>query len=160
MPIKFDAAMTGTGASQDLIIVGGLATDPERLAQLLSGLTRSLDRFESRRPVSVVLLGPRPDLVLLARLEVRARVMALGTSEPTQSQVIDAVAILLPLRLPSTSEATTAPLDNLRELLSDRATDEHRAIIDAAGSGPEVVRQVLRKYVKAAFDGIERGEAS
>ena len=47
----FDAALIGTGVSQDLIVVGGLATDPNHLARLLSGLNRSLDRRD-REPRS------------------------------------------------------------------------------------------------------------
>jgi hypothetical protein len=153
---EFDAALIGTGVSQDLIVVGGLATNSERLAQLLSGLNRSLDRLESHRPVNLVLLGPRPNGASLARLEAAARVMALDTSEPTRDQVQDAVAILRPLQLSSAAGATIAPLDDLRERLSGRITDEHRALVDAAGSGPDVVREVLREYVRDAFDGMER----
>jgi hypothetical protein len=147
----FDAALIGTGVSQDLIVVGGLATDPRRLAQLLSGLNRSLDRLGSRRPVSLVLLGDRPDRALLARFEAAARVMILDTSEPTEAAVEEAVAILLPLRLPSAGEVAIAPLDEVRDRLSSRVTNDHRALIDAASSGPDVVQEVLRKYLAAAF---------
>jgi hypothetical protein len=156
----FDAALIGTGVSQDLIVVGGLATDPNHLARLLSGLNRSLDRLGSRRPVSLVLLGARPNGAYLARLEAAARVMVLDTSEPTQAAVQEAVAILLPLRLPSAAEATIAPLDEVRERLSSRVTNDHRALIDAASSGPDVVQEVLREYLAAAFGDTDRSESS
>ena len=39
----FDAAVTGTGVSHDLVVVDGQDADPRRLIQLLSGLNRSLE---------------------------------------------------------------------------------------------------------------------
>ena len=156
----FDAAFIGTEVSQDLIIVGGVATEAGRLAQLVSGLNRSLDRLESRRPVSLVLVGPRPSRALLARLESQVRVMALDTFQPTEALVRDTLAILRPLQLPSAGEATIAPLDDVRERLSDRITDDHLALIDAARSDREAVREVLREYVGDAFGSSENQDAS
>ena len=156
---EFDAALIGTGVSQDLIVVGGLATDPRRLAQLLSGLNRSLDRLESRRPVNLVLLGERPDRRSLVRLEAAARVMVLDTSEPTQANVLEAVAVLLPLHLPAAATAIIAPLDDVRERLASRVSIDHRALVDAASSGPDIVREVLREYLRNAFDDAAGNEA-
>jgi hypothetical protein len=148
---EFDAALIGTGVSQDLIVIGGLAADPNRLAQLLSGLNRSLDRIESRRPVNLVLLGGRPERAYLAQFEAAARVMVLDKADPTFADVREVVAILLPLRLPSAAGTTTAPLDEVQERLSSKISSDHLTLIDAASAGSKGVREVLRGYLADAF---------
>jgi hypothetical protein len=125
---------------------------------MLSGLNRSLDRLESRRPVSLVLLGARPDGALLARLEAAARVMVLASTNPTREQVRDAVAILLPLHLPSDGKAGTAPLDELSARLGDRITDDHRTLINAADAGVNAVQSALQRYIGRAFGDSPREE--
>lgn len=39
----FDAALTGTGVSHDLVVVAGTKTPPERLVRMVSALSRTLD---------------------------------------------------------------------------------------------------------------------
>ena len=148
----FDAAVTGTGVSHDLVVVGGQDADPDRLIQLLSGLARSLDRLASRRPVSVVLLGSRPEVTTLSKLENSARVMVIENPEPGSAEIRDAIAVLLPLHLPATTQTATDPLDELVEGLGNAATDEHRKLINAARTGPEAVRETFRTYLDAALE--------
>ena len=153
----FDAAVTGTGVSHDLVVVGGQEVDPRRLSQLLSGLNRSLDRLASRRPVSVILLGARPEAAALAELENSARVMLIESQEPEPAEVQDAIAVLLPLHLPETTRKALDPLDELLKSLGRAATDEHRELINAARRGPESVRATLRRYLEDAV-GEENSE--
>jgi hypothetical protein len=148
----FDAALIGSGSSQDLVLIGGISTDAERLVQLVSGLNRSLDRVESRRPVSLVLLGERPDPASITSLEAAARVMTVNDPDPTQDEVALAVAILLPLRLPATAEVAVAPLDDLRSRLPSTITDVEDEIISTAVVGADQVAEALRRYVAGAFD--------
>ena len=144
VPFDFDAAATGTDVSHDLVVVGGQDTDPPRLVQLLSGLNRSLHRLKSRRPVSAIVLGARPETATLHELEDRARVMLIESREPTLTDVQAAISVLLPLKLPETTRTTSGPLDELLTSLGDDATDEHRRLIDAARVGKEKVRETFR----------------
>ena len=147
----FDAAVTGTGVSHDLVVVGGQDVDALRLIQLLSGLNRSLDRLASRRPVSVILLGARPETATLSELENSARVMLIESEEPRPAEVRDAIAVLLPLRQVETTRATLDPLDELVESLGKAATHEHRKLIKAARLGSETVRGTLQSYLEGAL---------
>ena len=156
---NFDAAVTGTGVSHDLVVVGDQDADPRRLIQLLSGLNRSLDRLASQRPVSVILLGSRPEAAMLSELEDSARVMVIESQEPGPSEVRAAIAVLLPLRLPATTQMALDPLDELVEGLGKGATDEHRKLIDAARVGPEAVRETFRSYLDEALAQENSGEA-
>lgn len=154
----FDAAVTGTRFSHDLVVIGGGGSDHHRLAQLLSGLSRRLDRVESRRPVSVVLLGPRPSRDVVARLEAYARVLVVDSTEPTAVEVEDAVAVLLPIPLQTraTGDTNLAPLAELAATFGDSLTSEHRRFIDAAPSGIDTVRHALQRFIDEAFDGADK----
>ena len=97
----FDAAVTGTGVSHDLVVVGSQGADSVHLVQLLSGLNRSLDRFASRRPVSLIVIGCQPEPKTLAELEDNARVMVIAGELPEPADIRDAIAVLLPSPAPS-----------------------------------------------------------
>lgn len=155
----FDAAVAGTGVSHDLVVVGGQGANSAHLVQLLSGLNRSLDRFASRRPVSLVLIGSRPEPEILADLEDNARIMVIEGELPEPTDIQDAIAVLLPLRLPPTTREVADPLDELVTDLGRSTSDEHRVLIDAARIGPEAVQEAFRSYLDQALeDTTEQGE--
>lgn len=155
----FDAAVTGTGVSHDLVVVGGQEADSDRLVQLLSGLNRSLDQLGSRRPVSLVLIGSRPKPETLARLEDSARVMVIKGELPETAAVRDAMAVLFPLHLPPTTQEVADPLDELMADLGSSASDELRLLVDAARIGPDAVRETFRRYLDESLEDIsEQGE--
>jgi hypothetical protein len=149
----FDAAAKGTGESHDLVVVAMSTTAPRRLVQLLSGLSRTLDQVESRRPVSLVLLGEHRDGSTMADLERFARVLVVDNEDPEPDQVRLAVAVLMPLTLPSATSRGKDPLTEVAELLGSSLSDEHQALIDAARVGPEEVRESLRRYIDDAAQG-------
>lgn len=150
----FDAAARGTGVSHDLVVVATSPKAPKRLVRLLSGLSRTLDQVESRRPVSLVLLGEQLDGSTTADLERHARVLTIESDNPEADQVRRAVAVLMPLALPSTTRRGRDPLTEVAETLGSTLSKEHRALIDAAKVGPEEVRESLRRYVEAAANGV------
>jgi len=156
---SFDAAFAGTGVSQDLVLVGGIGVLPEALVGLLAGLNRVLDRTASRRPVSLVLLGQRPDAFTLRRLEERARVLAANTTEPTAAELANALAVLLPLRLPSPTTLASDPVGQLRKRLGTRAGTVEEALIAAISDGPDGVREALRAQMAEPLTSPEDGDA-
>jgi hypothetical protein len=149
----FDAAARGTGASHDLVVVAVSPQAPRRLVRLLSGLSRTLDQAESRRPVSLVLLGELLDSSSSADLERHARVLTIESSDPGPEEVHRAVAVLLPLALPSASSQGRDPLAEVAETLGSSLSEDHQAFLEAARVGPDEVRETLRRYVEAAVNG-------
>ena len=153
---EFDAAVAGTGVSHDLVVVSGPNARPSRLLQLLSGLSRTLDRLQSRRPVSLVIVGQRPGRSALAMLERHARVLVVEQDAPSVEQIERAIAVLLPLELPETADAAITPLAEVTSTLGSKYSAEHETLINAARIGPDAVRESLRLYV----DGVvEDGES-
>lgn len=151
----FDAAAKGTGVSHDLVVIAGPRSSSKRLVQLLRGLSRMLDRAQSLRPVTIVLLDDEVEGSTRLELERCARVLTVTGADPTTDEIRRAVAVLLPLRLPTTATQGRDPLAEVESALGAYLTEEHRSLIDAGRRGPEVVRETLRAYLDAAFEASE-----
>lgn len=143
----FEAAARGTHTSHDLVLIATDQVSSKRLQRLVAGLARSLDLAASRRPISLVLLGgvSTSDRIELERY---ARVLPIASTKPDASEIKKAVAVLLPLTLPNADLAHgNDPVDEVIAALGPvKATTEHIALIRAAADGPDVVREILRRY--------------
>lgn len=148
---EFDAAARGTEVSHDLVVVAASEMAPRRLVQLLSGLARTLDRVASRRPVTLVLLGDAMNPSTTSDLERHARVLRIESDDPELEEVRRAVAVLMPLALPTARSQGRDPLGEATEGLGAALTVEHELLLDAARVGPDAVRSTLRGFVEAAF---------
>ena len=146
---EFDAAARGTGVSHDLVVIARGTSSPRRLVQLLSGLARTLDHVQSRRPVSLVLIGQAPAGSSAGDLERHARVLPIATEAPTADDVRRAVSVLLPLSLPATAGHRQEPLEEVQAQLGTKLSEEHQQLIAEARVGPEAVRDALREYIDA-----------
>ena len=155
----FDAAVKGTGVSHDLVVLAASNASQDRLVRLLSALSRTLDQVESRRPVSLVLLGEAVDAQTMTKLEQHARVLTIESDAPHRDEIRRAIAVLLPLTLPTEQSLAKPPLAVVTEHLGAAISDEHRKFIDAAQVGPDEVREWLRTYIDDAADG-ESSEGS
>jgi hypothetical protein len=143
----FEAAARGTHHSHDLVLVATDQIPPLRLQRLVAGLARSLDLAASRRPMSLVLIGE----VTAAdrnKLERCARVLHIDSTEPDVAEIEAAVAVLLPLNLPTVELVHGS--DPVNEVISAlgplRTTSDHIALMRPAADGPEAVREALRRY--------------
>src|SRR5260370_36026542 len=82
LKIDVSDAFVGTGIAPDLIVVGDTTRDkPKRLLQMIEGVGRALDMRDSRRPLTFVIVGPRPhpsEITAMARFARVRRVGALS----------------------------------------------------------------------------------
>lgn len=152
---EFDAAARGSGLSHDLVVVATELVSPRRLVRLVGGLGRALDQVESRRPVSVVVVGPGLDASTTTDLERHARVLSIGSEAPSPSEVRSAIAVLLPLALPDAASQGRDPLAEVAHALGQSLSNDHRTFIEAARLGPDAVRETLRRYVDSAVGANE-----
>ena len=123
---KFDVpgALVGTDKQPDLIVVTDTAFDTgERIKNKIEAIARALDVVQSKRPLTAVLTGPRPSTHILDSISKVCRVLPVGAlSEADVVAMGDAdqeaglrnwLAVLLPLKLPQTTDATADPIDEL-----------------------------------------------
>jgi hypothetical protein len=155
----FEAAARGTRNSHDLVLIATDSVPRGRLRRLVAGLARSLDLAASRRPVSLVLIG---GVAAADRIELEryARVLPVSSNTPDVADIEDAVSVLLPLKLPNADRVHDSdPLVEVIAALGSRElTSEYVALIDAASSGPESVRETLRQYANEGAGWVDHVE--
>ncbi|WP_234001235.1 hypothetical protein [Microbacterium profundi] len=146
----FEAAARGTNTSHDLVLVATEEVPLRRLQRLVAGLARSLDLAASRRPVSLVHLGgiSASDRIELERY---ARVLGIASATPNIEEIEEAVAVLLPLKLPNADLVHGSdPINEVMAVLGPlKATSERVALVKAAADGTDAVREALRRYMNA-----------
>lgn len=144
---NFDATVRGRHPSHDLVLVATDQFPRLRLQRLIAGLARSLDLAESRRPMSLVLMG---EIAASDRIELEryARVLPIGSVTPDVAEIEEAVAVLLPLKLPAAELVHGSdPINEVMAALGVNTTTAHIALLKAAFDGPDAVREALRRYV-------------
>ena len=156
VPFEFAALLLGSDRANDLIIIIDTLVDSEtRIRQKVEGLSRALDLVASRRPLTVVLVGPPPRTAIVEALSRVSRVLTVGTPTGDNADrfLADALAVLLPLSLPDASEAVAEPLGELRRHLpSDIDEDVVAPLLTAAQLGTDAVREALRRTIEASLD--------
>lgn len=152
--LKFDfpAALVGIEPSPDLILVADTAFEQEdRLVAKLEGVARSLDVARSKRPLTVVIAGPRPSSANLETMSRVCRVLPTGTvlDKDTEGSLRNWLAVLLPLRLPEAH----APIADAIEQLSKLGVGLDKEVADLmnpAKQGTRAVQVQLHKIIDAA----------
>jgi hypothetical protein len=81
-------------------------------------------------------------------LERYARVLPIASTTPSVAEIEQAVAVLLPLKLPSAALVHGSdPVNEVMAALGPlKTTSDHIALIQAAANGPDAVREALRRY--------------
>jgi hypothetical protein len=159
IPFEFAAVLVGTGRAPDLIVVVDTVAEPElRVRQKIDGLGRALDVAGSRRPLTAILVGPKPSDITLDIMSRVCRVLPVGT--PTggdaETQLRDWLAVLLPLPLPDPNQALADPQGELLARLPDNVDDELRSkMLSAAAHGPKAVQRALKERIAKALVDVE-----
>ena len=152
--LKFDfpAALVGIEPSPDLILIADTAFEQEeRLVSKLEGVARSLDVARSKRPLTVVIAGPRPSSANLEAMSRVCRVLPTGTvlDKDTEGSLRNWLAVLLPLRLPEAHAPIADALEQLSKLgagLDQEVAD----LVNPAKQGTRAVQMQLHKIIDAA----------
>jgi hypothetical protein len=147
---EFEAALVGTAYMPDLVVVVDTVDEPPaRIRQKVEALSRALDVVESRRPLTLVVVGPRPSATLLTALGRVCRVLPVGTTSgvvAAEQSLRHWLSVLTPLR---TFEIKTAAADPTAELTSRLGDSLHLPVtsqlVNAAFSGADSVRSQLRR---------------
>jgi hypothetical protein len=150
LKFEFPAALLGTGPSPDLIVVFDTAFEPEeRVRNKIQSIARALDVMKSRRPLTAILAGPRPRTATLDAMSKVCRVLPIGVAEDGDEEAAlrNWLAVLMPLQLPQTTEATADPMAELLQQIG--APEPHtQKLLNAAGQGSEQVRTALCELVE------------
>ena len=148
VPFEFAAALLGPNRAPDLVLVVDTIDEKEgRVRQKITALSRALDVIGSRRPLTAILTGPRPQSSTIEALGRVCRVLPVGTPVSTASDAAlhDSLAVLLPLHLPEPTDSVADPMGELsRQMPSDIDSRVIEAITARASQGSDAVEAALR----------------
>ena len=157
--LKFDlpAAFVGATQSPDLILVADTAFDDEyRILKKIEGIARAMDVVRSKRPLTAVLAGPRPNSATLDSLSRVCRVLPIGTilDEDADATLRNWLAVLLPLNLPEPSAGIADPLTEIAGQLGGLPA-EVRGLVELAQQGADAVQAGLHKIISEAVAEVD-----
>ena len=149
--LTFDiaGAFVGVGHSADLVLIGDMAADGERkVVQQVQGIARALDVMRSHRPLSTIIVGPRPIGKALEALAQVGRILSVDEALD-QAELHDQLAVLLPLELPATLLANLdLDGDDALDIPDDPLAE---ALIEASNFGEEAVRECFHNALISAL---------
>jgi hypothetical protein len=148
VPFEFAAALLGPDRAPDLVLVVDTIDEREgRVRQKITALSRALDVIGSRRPLTAILTGPRPQTSTIEALGRVCRVLPVGTPVGTAADATlhDSLAVLLPLRLPEPTDSVADPMGELsRQMPTEIDPMVKEAVLLHASQGSKAVEGALR----------------
>lgn len=149
--IEFDvpAAFLGTAKSMDLVLVFDTAFQPIlKVSQTVSSIARALDIARSRRPLTTIVTGVRPDSRDMESVTRVSRVLTATDGKNDE----DALAVLLPLKLPKVSDEAPDVVEVLTALKN--GTPAAKEFVNLAASGEAAVQNRLIQLLEEPFASI------
>lgn len=149
LPFEFPAVFIGGARSADLIAVVDTAFETEaKIEQNIQGFARALDVLKSRRPITLVVTGPRPSAPTLEAMSNVCRVLVADNTSDAE-RLRDSLAVLLPLNLPNPRDGQSDAGSGLDELIrGDPFVD---ALIAQSISGEAAVRKTFNTSIEEPF---------
>ena len=140
------AAFVGTAKSMDLVLVFDTAFQPIlKIQQTVAAIARALDVARSRRPLTTILTGYRMEARSIESIARVSRVLWATDSQKDE----EALAVLLPLKLPAISEEAPDVAEVLQGLKSEgQAAAE---FVSLAREGEGSVQAHLIKLIESPF---------
>jgi hypothetical protein len=162
LKFEFPAALVGTEPSPDLILIADTAFEQEeRLVAKLEGVARALDVARSKRPLTVVVAGPRPTSANLEAMSRVCRVLPTGTvlDKDAESSLRNWLAVLLPLRLPEAHPPIADAAEQFSKLVAG-LDQEVADLVLPAKQGSRAVQVQLHQIIDAAVDDFKEDGAT
>lgn len=154
LSFEFPAALIGENPSPDLVLVADTAFESDtRILRKVEGVARALDVARSKRPLTAILVGPRPTASVLDAMTKVCRVLPTGVIRPddTSGLLQNWLAVLLPLALPEPSQNVTEPLESIVQRSND--LDENILEIVALGAqGTDTVQARLHELLNSSLE--------
>jgi hypothetical protein len=146
IPFEFAAMLAGVG-SLDLITVIDVDTESDRgrLRGRVEGLARALDLVRSRRSLTLVLVGVRPEPELIHILARVGRVL-LTTAPPGpegEVEMRDALAVLLPLQIAADPNSAAESWATARASIEATYPAEVKDVLAAARVDAAAVEEAI-----------------
>jgi hypothetical protein len=146
IPFEFSAVLAASSSLDLVVVIDTIAeADTGEIRRRVEGLSRALDLVQSRRPLTVVLVGPEPEQDLQLALTRVARVLVVGPYG--EREMRQAIAVLLPLEIVTVAEMPESWRSARDRLLA--GYPEAAELVEAAQFGAEAVAEAARRHLLA-----------
>ena len=160
IPFEFGAVLIAPDRLSDLIVVADTAIEAEQeLQDKVIGLSRALDVSRSIRPLTTVLVGPRPRPSTIEAIAKASRVLSIGpiSDAVSDARVRDRLAILLPFDPSLVDRRLADPMRELERELGELALDSLAAkLVEASQHGKKGVEAELRRLLAEPLSAPEK----
>ena len=160
VPFEFAAVLIGRDKNPDLVVViDTINEDIQRTRQKIGGLGRAMDVVGSRRPITAILTGPRPDENMLELISRVCRVLPVGTPTGTKDDEMleDWLSVLLPLPIAPQSGIAADPIGEMKKLLPTTVDQIlANAVLQASPQGEKAVQQELKRRLTIPLTEAEK----
>lgn len=155
-PAVFASEDTGPGI---VVVVDTVDETDNRMVQKLAAFARALDVAQSRRSVTVIIVGPTPASPIIDELSRLGRVLVvtIDGDRDSEDQIRDVLASLLPLVVPQLASALNDPFIPIINWLDEPGNDEFRSLVDAAMFGDRAVVSTLAGALEGAIGDLGGG---
>ncbi len=151
IPFAFSAMLVAEDLLDLIVLIDTVEDGPEEdIRREVDGLGRALDVAQSRRPLSVILIGPRWSELTERAMGRVARVLVCDVvvGDNAETALRDALAVLLPLELTLAPEEPAESWISVRKQLEARVGDADMApLLAAAPKGEKSVERELRHFL-------------
>lgn len=158
---NLDAALVGKAGLSDLVVVVDTATQAfKRIREKVEALARALDISGSRRPLTCVVVGPRPDSDVLNALSQVCRVLPIGNTSAVdyQEHLREWLSVLLPLTIPGHTQQAD-PMDEFKTELGANRELFTSALVNSAKAGASAVEEEAIRLLSLPFASHQRRAA-
>ncbi|KUM26344.1 hypothetical protein AU467_22680 [Mesorhizobium loti] len=153
LSFEFPATLIGENPSPDLVLVADTAFEADtRILRKVEGVARALDVARSKRPLTAILVGPRPAGTVLDAMTKVCRVLPTGVIQPddTSGLLQNWLAVLLPLALPEPSQNVTEPLESIAQRSND-LEESVLGVVALAAQGANTVQARLHELLNTSL---------
>lgn len=158
LPFDFPAVLISGETESDLIVVADtVMEDGLRIQKKLEGIARALDILGSRRSITAIVAGPRPNNEIIEDMARVCRVLPIGDTadETLKGSLENWLRVLTPLSITLLSNQISEPIERLRSLQEVGSSNILQELISASLQGSEDVTGVIRAYLKTALEPLE-----
>ncbi|WP_171095615.1 hypothetical protein [Usitatibacter rugosus] len=150
LEFPFAAVFIGTRVSSEVVVIADTAFEQgASILRNVEGLARALDVSQSKRPITLLLVGPRPMDRVVEAMARLCRVLFVASLEPDEIQ--RSLAVLLPLNVPASSGKLADSLKEVRNVAEGLGAP-FSDLVMRAPQGASAVSEGLHKLIDSSLD--------
>lgn len=158
LPFDFPAVLVRDSSEADLVVVAdSVEEDGKSLRRKIEGMARALDVLGSRRSITAVVAGPRPNNDILEDISRVCRILPVGDSadDTLEESLKNWLRVLTPLSIENLDAHLSDPMS--RFSMPSEAVDPMRLsrLVEASLRGVEDVIETVEDYLREALKPVQ-----